>query len=96
MAPARSILTVHTSSDIYISRATILLTVGAHAQIAMATWSVCVCVCLRLFPRYGQQSGWYAIPTALVLQALEKIKLAIFLKLPRSSSRNWQCRLQTT
>ena len=31
-----------------------------------------VCVCLRLFPRYGQRSGWLAIPTASVLQALEK------------------------
>ena len=44
-----------------------------------AIYLVCVCVCLSVhlcvytyFSRYGQQSGWWVIPTASVLQALEK------------------------
>ena len=38
-----------------------LLTLGAHAQrglLYLVCVSLCVSVCLHLFPCYGQQSGW--------------------------------------
>ena len=40
-----------------------LLTLGTHAQrglryLVCVSIYFCVCVCLRLFQRYGQQSGW--------------------------------------
>ena len=77
----------------------VLLTLGAHAQrglryLVCVSVCVCVCVCVCVYA-YFSDTGYEADSERykrLQCYKRSKNKMAIFLKRPRSSSTNWQCR----
>ena len=74
----------------------LLLTLGAHAQRGLrylVCVSVCVCVCVCVYAYYSAIGNEADSERYQPLQYYKrsKNKMAIFLKRPRSSSRNCQC-----